>query len=195
MGDLQLATATAKGNGKRQQRKLLSHVRRSFVDFLLCRRLSRRWRRRVSLFSVMRHFDTKAQMHIKNAYPKNNKKSTMTKNTNNNKKQPTSQVSLTKALKYTQISSDWRQLPLLPPPHFIAQKPLCSYTYIPLPTGFILANAPVSLTTPLWPKNAFGHCQLSAYGSSRSSIRRRDSWQVVGGRGKETADSDSRTLS
>jgi len=149
----------------------------------------------VSFFSVMRHFDTKAQMHIKNAYPKNNKKkSTMTKNTNNNKKQPTSQVSLTKALKYTQISSDWRQVPPPPPPHFIALKPLCSYTYIPLPTGFILANAPVSLTTPLWPKNAFGHCQLSAYGSSRSSIKRRGSWQVVGRR-EGTAGSSSRTLS
>lgn len=106
----------------------------------------------IFFFSVMRHFDTKAQMHIKNAYPKG--PTTITATTaaaaagGAAASVTTSQVSLAKALKYAEISlgscAACLRLDALPssarPAHPAGQ------------SAVILANAPVSLTTPLWPK-------------------------------------------
>lgn len=112
------------------------------------------WERVIFFFSVMRHFDTKAQMHIKNAYPKG--PTTITATTavaaaaagGAAASVTTSQVSLAKALKYAEISlgscAACLRLDALPssarPAHPAGQ------------SAVILANAPVSLTTPLWPK-------------------------------------------
>lgn len=145
----------------------------------------------IFFFSVMRHFDTKAQMHIKNAYPKG--PTTITATTavaaaaaagGAAASVTTSQVSLAKALKYAEISlgscAACLRLDARPssarPAHPAGQ------------SAVILANAPVSLTTPLWPKmkaqkkkpTAFGHCQLSAYG------RRRRECSRAGRRGRGT---------
>lgn len=107
----------------------------------------------VFFFSVMRHFDTKAQMHIKNAYPKG--PTTITATTvvavaaaGGAAAVTTSQVSLAKALKYAEIS-------LGSCAACLRLDALSSSARPAHPAGqsaVILANAPVSLTTPLWPK-------------------------------------------
>lgn len=106
----------------------------------------------IFFFSVMRHFDTKAQMHIKNAYPKG--PTTITATTavaaagGAAASVTTSQVSLAKALKYAEIS-------LGSCAACLRLDALSSSAWPAHPAGqsaVILANAPVSLTTPLWPK-------------------------------------------
>lgn len=122
-----------------EQRKLLSHVRvhvrcgtvwltsyslyiyilyiYTYIIFVAI--AGRGWRERVIFFfSVMRHFDTKAQMHIKNAYPKGPTTITATTAVEveagagaagtgtgaGGASVTISQVSLAKALKYAEIS-------------------------------------------------------------------------------------------